>query len=1081
MPEANVPPILSDDRTAFARRQIVGSLTGGLIISGVPLKAVALQLVLLLWPAVVILTLAAVSAVDRGVRSVVAGVVCGLIFAAVEGWRTFVCRAGGQGATKAAVFSDYDAGDFSRLFSAESVSYLLPPRRYPCRILRSLLSFGIGFFGVMAFDFETTKSSLDMSLTAAAVLATLATLVSCVVEYSVISGQVPCPARYRPLDSCFGILEFSRGIQFCAVLGMTEAVPELRYLIIALPLLWAAGVIPQMDAMLQWVLEYAGQHVLGGSPMPSIWQLVFSMVVSIVLIITGAAMPRTITTAFVAIAAFFVGTNPLIIMYGKEFHAVVTCRFVMMAAAGLGVGLAIDVQPAARLALAHVALALALFGLLPFRWTSTFLTPAASPSGFHFDVRIGVLRIFLVACVYAWTPEVPSGWSFESIVQVVFLFRVFQEAARDPARCAVAIWGWQVLEYVSAESGSPTTVEYPVGLAIASWVVHVALGTGDRLHYAAHLTFASMKLPKLRHALVRPLAVVNLLCLPVLAAEAVLCAALDAPLMAVFSLPLFLFSYPRPARGPAADQPVAHGVEGKIYEILAQSLMPVLAPMWRTGAISTRPGTMLLCASHEKLTTIVHVIASGAGWVAAEVRGLELMDPTSCHHLEAGIIQSTFQEHFNPAPPRDGKRDIEAGDDVGRESTVSAPKVGMFVLQPKAAMPGVSTYEASGVSLRGLIDNRATLKMIHTFFFHGLLYLLSQTKRVNPAWTGCPVEERDFLTAAHAFPVGWARHLGVQPPATALARQSPSPDADALFERVTALPHSSFPGDMRPEQESPRQPLPSHELDVLDNLMDEIVQSNIATVPSRCDTDVSPRGAVPPPMRVDQTVAAPQGDAAALPADPSICSDGPNATIATKLYAMFNVAMVLGHAPEGAGPAHVFRLFSGEFLEGSQDDSVKWLREHPALCDLVIKAFRYGVKLGLDLAVLGEESCTLSPKELEQEFQELEQDWWIGGEDCWNDAIDRKIPSILSLQRVTSSEYRLTKFSFREDLVNVGTLRNAAVMSAWASISLELNFFANDDEERYSIQAHPSLLRNLMVQVKEYPIFVSKPLVCHFE
>lgn len=98
-----------------------------------------------------------------------------------------------------------------------------------------------------------------------------------------------------------------------------------------------------------------------------------------------------------------------------------------------------------------------------------------------------------------------------------------------------------------------------------------------------------------------------------------------------------------------------------------------------------------------------------------------------------------------------------------------------------------------------------------------------------------------------------------------------------------------------------------------------------------------------------------------------------------------------------------------------------------------------------------------------------------------DDAISRKVPNVMSLQRVGSSDYRLTKFTYRDDCVNVGTMRTAAVMSAWASISAELNFFANDDEERYSIQAHPSLLRNLMVQVKEYPIYISKHLVCYLD
>jgi len=51
--------------------------------------------------------------------------------------------------------------------------------------------------------------------------------------------------------------------------------------------------------------------------------------------------------------------------------------------------------------------------------------------------------------------------------------------------------------------------------------------------------------------------------------------------------------------------------------------------------------------------------------------------------------------------------------------------------------------------------------------------------------------------------------------------------------------------------------------------------------------------------------------------------------------------------------------------------------------------------------------------------------------------------------------------------------------------SLELLYFTNDNEERYSIQAHPTLLRNLTTQAAGpplgYPVYssgaVSVPLV----
>ena len=67
----------------------------------------------------------------------------------------------------------------------------------------------------------------------------------------------------------------------------------------------------------------------------------------------------------------------------------------------------------------------------------------------------------------------------------------------------------------------------------------------------------------------------------------------------------------------------------------------------------------------------------------------------------------------------------------------------------------------------------------------------------------------------------------------------------------------------------------------------------------------------------------------------------------------------------------------------------------------------------------------------------------------------------------------------------VGRLNGECVRGQWASLALELLYFTNDDEERYSIQAHPTLLRNLTIQAADpplgYPVYssgaVSVPLV----
>lgn len=62
----------------------------------------------------------------------------------------------------------------------------------------------------------------------------------------------------------------------------------------------------------------------------------------------------------------------------------------------------------------------------------------------------------------------------------------------------------------------------------------------------------------------------------------------------------------------------------------------------------------------------------------------------------------------------------------------------------------------------------------------------------------------------------------------------------------------------------------------------------------------------------------------------------------------------------------------------------------------------------------------------------------------------------------------------------IGSLNSALVQSIWSSLCIELLYLTNDDEERYSIQAEPTILRNLTVQAANqplgYPVYSSEQI-----
>ncbi|ELW69017.1 hypothetical protein TREES_T100020359 [Tupaia chinensis] len=179
-------------------------------------------------------------------------------------------------------------------------------------------------------------------------------------------------------------------------------------------------------------------------------------------------------------------------------------------------------------------------------------------------------------------------------------------------------------------------------------------------------------------------------------------------------------------------------------------------------------------------------------------------------------------------------------------------------------------------------------------------------------------------------------------------------------------------------------------------------------------------------------------------------------------------------------PGHILRVYSGVL---PWSIALDWLTEKPELFQLALKAFRYTLKLMIDKASLGPIEDF---KELTNFLEEYESDWYIGlvSDEKWKEAILQEKPYLFSLGYDTNmGVYTGRVLTLQDLLIQVGKLNAEAVRGQWANLSWELLYATNDDEERYSIQAHPLLLRNLTVQAADpplgYPIYSSKPLHIH--
>eukprot|EP00741_Cyanophora_paradoxa_P008349 tig00001299_g8076.t1 len=171
----------------------------------------------------------------------------------------------------------------------------------------------------------------------------------------------------------------------------------------------------------------------------------------------------------------------------------------------------------------------------------------------------------------------------------------------------------------------------------------------------------------------------------------------------------------------------------------------------------------------------------------------------------------------------------------------------------------------------------------------------------------------------------------------------------------------------------------------------------------------------------------------------------------------------------------------GERLQGKLPPSVEAERLDKAagLRELAVRAYRYAFKAAYDAAALGADLA--APAELAELLEEYDREWHMGDDAGpeWAARVEAGVPRLLALSKEGAVHYAKL-LSLREQSFHVGALNGEGVRGLWGSLALELLYFTNDDEERFSIQAHKALLRNLTVQAAEpplgYPVFASGPM-----
>ncbi|NXT13522.1 PCX4 protein, partial [Prunella fulvescens] len=630
----------------------------------------------------------------------------------------------------------------------------------------------------------------------------------------------------------------------------------------------------------------------------------------------------------------------------------------------------------------------------------------------------------------------------------------------------------------------------------------------SKLHFAIAILLTSWTEKKQRRRSSAALIALNVAFFPVLLALVAVSALLSSPLLPLFTLPVFLVGFPRPLRswpGPAGGAACVCS-DTVYYRQLVPSLAAALQSALAAGGLGlSLPGSHYLCRFQDRLMWVL-VLEKGFTYCGVNIKGLELQE-TSCHAAEAHRVDEIFEMAFEH---QEHTRILSPNPHFGH------------ILTPCTVVP-VRLYSDARNVLSGIIDSHENLKHLKDDFVKVLVWMLVQycykkSKMWESPGSANKNKQGSFPETQHSGAVKGSRALREEDSFSVDTVEDWTDDSD-IFDfdpssrardrkepgrlELTPKVHLSIPGSIETQsQDFLQETSPEDKLnravvlglpavdkgtqpEVLPRVEFSCSYSELLSFPEEWRTAPVPSSKVSEmrqrfPEEWYHFVLS-QLDFFHLKEKPSsLLTDLMKDKALKELYIHGVLSCCFGlFGLDNAVPAprHVFRAYTGGIPWSAGLD---WLTGKPELFQLALKAFRYTFKLMLDKASLGPVE---NFKELVNYLEEYESDWYIGlvSDLEWQQAVLQEKPYLFSLGHDPSMGiYTGRVLTLQELLVQVGKLNAEAVRGQWANLSWELLYATNDDEERYSIQAHPALLRNLTVQAADpplgYPVYSSQLL-----
>jgi len=705
-------------------------------------------------------------------------------------------------------------------------------------------------------------------------------------------------------------------------------------------------------------------------------------------------------------------------------------------------------------------------------------------------ITSGILRAFLLVYVcfhqqpdrFVQAPDGSTVWDqlghtsrLHLFVSAVLMFRTLNAVLRWPLMDGFAstlvvliIDGLDHLATGGASS-SWSSLDWNVRFCIGGFVfLRLRNDLLPKIWFWTTLTYTSFAYPKLRMRHPERMKIICILLIPYHLAIIMLASALGGcHLLPLLGSPIFVLSFPRPLRlwceiggkfgmNESSQSRQNGGSDIMFYQHMLPSLYASLRKSFKGGILGSlgsevRPGEVLVIRA-EPYMLWVQILEVGQGGIWLQVKGLEL-SMTSCHTVEALRMDENIEA-------------IMDGIDSSDSSQPNPPLGPLYTYEPLMKMSNqIESWDITRNVLTGIIDDPTNLSLLSTTFLKALIRnsWRMMVERAKVAGIRDTTVSLDMLLPAH-----WLR-----PSVNAFDLQQLE-DAKLWPEGyVNWLMNGATSGTGTMSLKLSAKDL---------GLFRRIILSIYALVE-----------------------ALGTGSSGAIPS--------------------FNGSNNSSTGPKIRNtPAHVLGVFEGRIGRSLYSD---WLFDAAGgdMVSLVVSSYRQSVKTLYDCASLAmletleagagsTEEDRDAYEELHTMWKEYEEEWYIGPVETednekkqsalssqkgatssssasssseWSRVLRAGGRKLFSISRSPESRNKFTSLTLAQGTLPAVLLSTSgtAIRSFGSSLSLELLYFANDDDERYSIQAHPQLLRNLTVQASEpplgYPVFSPLPTLIRTE